>query len=43
MPAIARRHFYFEDRSAQLFFNSEQTLFSCGRKASSAGMVATSL
>jgi len=43
MPAIARRHFCFEARSAQLFFTSEQMLFSSGRKASSAGMVATSL
>jgi hypothetical protein len=30
-------------RLAQLFFTSEQTLFSSGMKASSAGMVAISL
>jgi hypothetical protein len=30
-------------RPDQLFFTSEQTLFSSGIKASSAGMVATSL
>jgi len=43
MPAIFCRHFCFEEVVAQLFLSSGHTLFSMGRKASSAGIVATSL